>query len=100
MSHYQPRHAKTVPFTETVRCKALVLTAASATVAGAATTVGAAATHYLGAHPAAPGTYYGLAAYDHSDPYHNDPGGEWIQIETSPTIGTATVNFNILGPGE
>jgi hypothetical protein len=89
-----------VPFTDTVLSKAIALSAASAVGAGVAATGGAAATHYLGAHPTALGTYYGETAYDHSDPYHNDPGGERIRIEASPTIGTASVNFNILGPSD
>lgn len=89
-----------MPFTDTTLCMAIALSAASAVGAGVAATGGAVATHYLGAHPAVPGTYYGVTAYDHSDPYHNDPSGEWIRIEASPTVGTASVNFNILGTGD
>jgi hypothetical protein len=100
MSHYEPRHAKPVPFSDTVLCKTLVLTAVTAAGAGVAATGGAAATHSFGAHPAVPGAYVGVAAYDHSDLYHNEPSGEWIRIEAAPTIGTAAVNHNILGPGD
>jgi hypothetical protein len=100
MSHYVPRHAKPVPFTDTVLCKTLVLTAVTAAGAGVATTGGAVAAHYLGAHPATVGAHYGVQAYDHSDPNHVDPPGEFAHIETSPVIGTASVNHLILGPGD
>jgi hypothetical protein len=89
-----------VPFTETARCKALVLTVATAAGAGIATSGGAAATNYLGAHHPAPGTYYGVATYGHSGPDHNEPDGEFTYIEASPTIGTASVSHHILGSGD
>ena len=48
-----------------------------------------------------PGTrHYGVPAYDHADPYHSDPGGEFTRIDAAPTIGTSSVNFTILGPAE
>ena len=99
VSHYQPRHAKPVPFTDTTLGKTLVLTAVTAAGAGIATTGGAAATYHLGAHPAVD-AHYGVPAYDHADPDHNEPAGEFVYIEPAPTIGTASVNHVVLGPGD
>jgi len=96
MNHYEPRHAKTSPFTETARYKALVLTAAVPVAVGVAATGGAVATHY---RPAA-GVAYALAVTDHSDPYHSDPGGEWVRIETPESGSTAITMHVITGPGD
>ena len=85
-------------FTETARCKALALTAAVPIAAGAAAGGGAVATYYTGAHHTTPGTYVGVATYGYATPDHNDPVGEFTRIEAAPTMGTASVNFNILGP--
>lgn len=93
-----PRHAKPVPFTDTVACKTLVLTAVTAAAAGVAASGGAVATHTLGAH-IPPGVYIGVMLGDHADPYHNDPGGEWVHVEDAPTLGTASVNHLVVGPG-
>jgi len=42
----------------------------------------------------------GAVPLDRSDLYHSDPGGEFIRIEAANTGGTASVSFNILGPGD
>ena len=42
----------------------------------------------------------GAVPLDRSDPYHSDPGGEFIRIEAANTGGTVSVSFNILGPGD
>lgn len=89
MSHYEPRHAKTIPFTETARYKAIVVTAASAVSAGVAAGGGAAATHY--SHPGA-GVAYTMAVTDHADPNHVDlpePGRELIASLASLTVLSA-----------
>jgi hypothetical protein len=101
MNHNEPKHAKPAPpFRETGAFKTIALTAVTPVAAGLAATGGGVATHYLGAPHAAPGTYYGVAVSDHTDPFHNEPSGEWIRIEAAPTIGTAAVNHIILGPGD
>jgi hypothetical protein len=70
--------------------------------AGAAATGGAviaanpfAAATYL--HRTSPGAAYGVAVYDHSDPVHSDPGGEFIQIRAADSGGTAST-FHQTGP--
>ncbi len=107
MSHYNPKHAKAAdpasehkPFRETTGYKMIALAAAAPAAVGIIATGGAVATHYTSDHHAAPGAYYGVAADDHADPNHVDPGGEWVRIEASPTIGTAATGFTILGPGD
>jgi hypothetical protein len=87
MNHNEPKHAKPAPpFRETGAFKTIALTAVTPVAAGLAATGGGVATHYLGA--------------PHTDPFHNEPSGEWIRIEAAPTIGTAAVNHIILGPGD
>ena len=39
----------------------------------------------------------GAVPLDRSDPYHSDPGSEFIRIEAAYTGGTASASFNILG---
>jgi hypothetical protein len=97
MNHYIARHAKVVPFQKTATFRALALAAAAPTAAGVIATGGAVATHHL-AVPALPGAHYGVPADDHADPYHSDPGGEWIRIENAPTIGTASVHRLVFVP--
>jgi hypothetical protein len=101
MNYYEPKHAKpALPFRETAAFKTIALTAVPSVAAGLVATGGAVATHYLGALTLAPGTYSGVAVSDHTDPFHNESGGEWIRIEAAPTIGTVAVNHIILGPGD
>ena len=42
----------------------------------------------------------GAVPLDRSDPYHSDPGGEFIRVEAANNGGTTPVSFNILGPGD
>jgi hypothetical protein len=97
VTHYVAKHAKVVPFHKTTTFKAFVFATVTPAAAGVAATGGAVATHHPGGLTA-PGTYYGVPAYDHSDPYHSDPGGEWIRIEASPIIGTASTNHQVIVP--
>ena len=70
--------------------------------AGAAATGGAviaaspfAAATYL--HHTSPGAAYGMAVYEHADPLHSEPGGEFIQIRAADNGGTAST-FYQTGP--
>jgi hypothetical protein len=91
VNHYRPRHAKPAErFRETAAFKAISLAAAAPVAVGVVATGGAVATHYLSGHPVAPGAYYGVTTYDHADSNHVETGGEWVRIESSPTIGTAS----------
>jgi hypothetical protein len=70
--------------------------------AGAAATGGAvtAANPFAAAidlHHTSPGAAYGMAAYEHADPLHSDPGGEFIQIRAADNGGTAST-FYQAGP--
>jgi hypothetical protein len=76
--------------------KAAALIVVPAITAGAAA-VGA---HITTDHYATHATGYAAATYDHADPYHSDPSGEFTHLNASPTIGTASVNFNILGTSD
>jgi hypothetical protein len=101
MNHYEPGHAKPAPpFRETTAFKAIALTTMTPVAAGLVATGGAAATHILGAHHTPPGVYIGVAVADHADPYHSDPGGEFVRIEDTPTIGTAAVTHVVVGPSD
>ena len=92
---------KRKPFNETVLCKAITLTVLTPVTAGVVAAGGAIPCHHL---------FQPLAAYsqptggavppDRSDPYHSDPGGEFIRIEAANNGGTASVSFNILGIGD
>jgi hypothetical protein len=42
----------------------------------------------------------GAVPLDRSDPYHSDPGGEFIRVEAANNGGTTSVSFNILGPSD
>ena len=89
------------PFNETGLYKAITLTVLIPVTAGVVAVGGAIPGHHL---------FQPLAAYnqstggavppDRSDPYHSDPGGEFIRIEAANNGGTASVSFNILGPGD
>jgi hypothetical protein len=78
--------------------------------AGAVITIGAGAAAAGGAviaanpfpaatylHRTSPGDAYGVAVYDHADPVHSDPGGEFIQIRAADNGGTAST-FHQTGP--
>lgn len=89
------------PFNETGLYKAITLTVLIPVTAGVVAVGGAIPGHHL---------FQPLAAYkqstggavppDRSGPYHSDPGGEFIRIEAANNGGTASVSFNILGPGD
>jgi hypothetical protein len=87
------------PFREMWPSKTAALIAVPAIAAGIAATGGAAATHHVPFYPLAAysSSSAGAAAPDREDPDHTDPGGEFTRIETSATISTASVSFNILG---
>ena len=53
-----------------------------------------AAATYL--HHTSPGAY-GVPVYEHADPLHSDPGGEFIQIRAADNGGTAST-FYQTGP--
>jgi hypothetical protein len=91
-NHGEPRKR----FTETRTFRAFVFTAAPAIIAGAVATGGAVAwhDHTMGSHP---GTYYTVAAYDHADPNHVDPGGGWVRVEAPDNGGTAST-FHLVVP--
>jgi len=78
--------------------KSLAATAVITIGAGVAATGGAVATYSY--HHTAPGPVSALAITDHADPYHSDPGGEWIRIEVAPTIGTVPTMHLITAPGD
>jgi hypothetical protein len=66
--------------------------------AGVAATGGAIATYYN--HHTGPGPAYALVIRAHPDPYHSDPGGEWIRIQGAEYGGTAATMYLITGPGD
>ena len=88
-------------FNETGLYRAITLTVLTPVAAAVVAVGGAIPGHHL---------FQPLAAYsqstggavplDRSDPYHSDPRGEFIRIEAVKTGGTASVSFNILGPGD
>jgi hypothetical protein len=92
---------KRKPFNETGLYKAITLAVLTPVTTGVVAVGGAIPGHHL---------FQPLAAYnqstggavplDRSDPYHSDPGGEFIRIEAGNNGGTTSVSFNILGPGD
>jgi hypothetical protein len=92
---------KRKPFNETGLYKAITLAVLTPVTAGVEAAGGAIPGHHL---------FQPLAAYsqptggvvppDRSDPYHSDPDGEFLRIEAANNGGTASVSFNILGPGD
>jgi hypothetical protein len=79
--------------------KGVAFIVVTAGAAAAAATGGPIATYYH-AQGAVAGATYGVAAYVQADPYHNEPGGEFVHIETSPVIGTVSIGFGILGTSD
>jgi hypothetical protein len=96
MNHYDAKHAKPAdPGRQTVIFKSIAAGAAITVSAGVAATGGAVATYY---HHATAGPAYALADLDHADPYHSEPSGEWIRVESPESGGTAVTTYLIPGP--
>ena len=83
------------PFRETGLFKAFVFTAVPAVTAGVVVAGRPTASYY---RHASTGPVWALADDDHGDPYHSDPGGEFIRIEPPDAGGTVTTFHLILGP--
>jgi len=77
--------------------KSIAASAVITVPAGVAATGGAVATYY---HHATAGPVYAPADGDHADPFHSDPGGEFIRVEPPETGGTAVTMHLILAPGD
>ena len=92
-NHGEPRK----PFTETLIFKAFVFTALPPVAAGVIAAGAPIARYYP--HASGPGTYYAQAVGDRADPYHSDPGGEWVRIEAPDNGGTASTFHLILTLG-
>ena len=75
---------------------AITVSAGVVATGGAATGGAVAAYHHAGPVP----SYTVPIAGADADPYHSDPGGEWVRIESSPTMGTASTMHMILAPGD
>jgi hypothetical protein len=88
------------PFREMWQFKAVTLTALPAVTAGIVATGAPIAKYYRHASADGPGAAAGVATYDRADPYHSDPGGEFIRIEPPDTGGTRSVSFVILAPSD
>jgi hypothetical protein len=69
------------PFREMWQFKAVTLTALPAVTTGIVATGAPIAKYYQHAPADRPGAAAGVATYDRADPYHSDPGGEFIRIE-------------------
>jgi hypothetical protein len=96
VNYYGAKHAKPAdPFRQTVMFKSIAVGAAITVSAGVAAAGGAVATYY---HHATAGPAYALADLDHADPYHSEPGGEWIRVESPESGGTAVTMHPNLGP--
>ncbi len=82
--------------------KTVAATAAITIAAGIAATGGAVATHYSSPHPTPPSAAYGVATNTYADPnpYHNEPGGEWVRIPPPNQGGTASTFHAILTPSD
>ncbi len=89
---------KRKPFNETGLYRAITLTVLTPVTAGVVAVGGAIPGHHLfqplAAYSQSTG---GVVPLGRSDPYHSDPGGEFIRIEAANSGGTASVSFNILG---
>ena len=77
--------------------KSLAACAMITVSAGVAATGGAIATYN---HHTGPGPTYALVIRDHPDPYHSDPGGEWIRIQGVEYGSTAATMHLITGRGD
>ena len=101
MGHYEPKHAKPAPpFPETVKFKTIAAGAAITISAGIAATGGGVATNYSSPHQTPPSAAYGVATNTYADPYpyHSDPSGEWVRVETLDQGGTASIFHTIVIP--
>ena len=88
-------------FNETGLHRAITLTVLTPVAAGVVAVGGALPGHHvlqpLAAYSQCTG---GAVPLGRADPYHSDPGGEFIRIEAANTGGTVSVSFNIIGPGD
>jgi hypothetical protein len=92
---------KRKPLNETGLYKAITLTVVTPVTVGAVAVGGVIPGRHLGQRVAAYSQSTGGAVPpDRADPYHSDPGGEFIRIEAANNGGTASVSFNILGSGD
>jgi hypothetical protein len=76
--------------------KTVAVGAAITVSAGVAATPSAIATYLH--HPSA-GPGYALAPNDHAEPYHSDPGGEFIRVASAESGGTAAIFHTMITPG-
>ena len=89
------------PFNETSLYQAITLTILTPVTAGVVAVGGVVRGHHL-LQPLAVYSQStgGAVPPDRAEPYHSDPGGEFIRIEAANNGGTASASFNILCSGD